>query len=175
MQWLASLSVRRAVFASVLVLVIVVFGLVGYSRLGVDKFPQVDFPVVTVSTVYKGASPSAVESDVTDLLEGVVNTVSGVEQLTSISSEGLSTVIVQFTLEKDGDVATQEVRDRVSSVIRWPSNGTLKSTRTSARLPCQSISRHCPVTVKRSSGSPLGSITPWHMLQVGFLRCSSSI
>jgi HAE1 family hydrophobic/amphiphilic exporter-1 len=117
MQWLASLSVRRGVFATVAILIIVVFGVVGYSRLGVDKFPRVDFPVVTITTMYDGASPSAVETDVTDPIESVINTIAGIDTLQSISSEGISTVVAQFSLEKDGDEAAQEARDRVAAVL----------------------------------------------------------
>jgi HAE1 family hydrophobic/amphiphilic exporter-1 len=85
-QWLASVCVRRPVFATVIILSLVVIGLVGYGRLGVDKFPKVDFPLVTIVTPYPGASPSAVESDVTDKIEEAVNTVSGLDTLTSTST-----------------------------------------------------------------------------------------
>src|SRR5688500_3145927 len=99
MQWLASISVRRPVFATVLILLMVVVGVVGYRTLGVDKFPKVDFPMVTIATQYPGASPTAVESDVTEKVEEAVNTVSGLDTLTSTSSEGMSFVVAQFNLE----------------------------------------------------------------------------
>jgi HAE1 family hydrophobic/amphiphilic exporter-1 len=117
MQWLANISVRRPVFASVLVLTLLVIGAVGYGRLGVDKFPKVDFPMVLVTTQLPGAAPEEVESEVTDKIESAVNTVSGIDTLTSISSEGMSLVQVMFVLEKDGDVAAQEVRDRINTVL----------------------------------------------------------
>jgi len=117
MQWLANISVRRPVFASVLVLTLLVIGAVGYGRLGVDKFPEVDFPMVLVTTELPGAAPEEVESEVTDKIEAAVNTVSGIDTLTSISSEGMSMVQVMFVLEKDGDIAAQEVRDRINTVL----------------------------------------------------------
>src|ERR1700710_275731 len=101
MQWLASISVRRPVFATVLILSLVVIGIVGYGRLGVDKFPKVDFPLITIVTPYPGASPSAVETDVTDKVEEAVNTINGLESLSSSSTEGVSLVIAQFSLDID--------------------------------------------------------------------------
>ncbi|HEX8835086.1 MAG TPA: efflux RND transporter permease subunit, partial [Abditibacteriaceae bacterium] len=118
MQKLAELCVRRPVFASVLVLVLVVIGLLGFTRLGVDRYPQVDFPTVTVSTTLPGSSPEAVETEITKRIEDAVGTISGIEDLRSSSSEGSSNVTVQFVLEKDVDVATQEVRDKVALVQR---------------------------------------------------------
>src|SRR5215470_12672797 len=106
MQWLSSISVRRPVFATVLILVFVVVGMVGYKTLGVDKFPKVDFPLITIVTPYPGASPAAVESDVTQKVEEAVNTVSGLDTLTSTSTEGVSLVIAQFDLEIDPDKAS---------------------------------------------------------------------
>jgi HAE1 family hydrophobic/amphiphilic exporter-1 len=117
MQWLSNISVRRPVFASVLVLTLLVIGAVGYGRLGVDKFPDVDFPMVLVTTELPGAAPEEVESEVTDKIEAAVNTVSGIDTLTSVSSEGMSMVQVMFDLEKDGDVAAQEVRDRINTAL----------------------------------------------------------
>ena len=117
MQWLANISVRRPVFASVLVLTLLVIGAVGYGRLGVDKFPDVDFPMVLITTELPGAAPEEVESEVTDKIEAAVNTVGGIDTLTSVSSEGMSMVQVMFVLEKDGDIAAQEVRDRIDTVL----------------------------------------------------------
>jgi len=116
MQKLAELCVRRPVFASVLILVLVVVGIVGYSRLGVDRFPNVEFPNVVVTTLSPGSSPEAVETEITDKIEQAVNTVSGIDQLSSTSSEGVSTVQIQFVLEKKGDIAAQEVRDKIDQV-----------------------------------------------------------
>src|SRR4029078_11061155 len=92
-------------------------GVVAYFTLGVDRFPKVDIPTVTVTTRLVGASPEDIETEITDKLEESINTISGIDQLISISSEGRSQVVVSFELEKDGDVAAQEVRDKVNSVL----------------------------------------------------------
>jgi hydrophobic/amphiphilic exporter-1 (mainly G- bacteria), HAE1 family len=125
MQWLSRLSVRRPVLATVLVLTVVVVGLVGRSGLGVDKFPKVEFPIVTITTILPGASPTDVETDLTEKVEEAVNTISGIDTLSSISTEGASLVIVQFHLEKDAETAAQEVRDRISTIAQWPNNTKL--------------------------------------------------
>ncbi len=117
MHKLAELCVKRPVFASVLILSLVVVGLFAYGQLGVDRFPNVDFPFVTISTRLVGAAPEEIETEITDKIEEAVNTISGIDQLISISSEAISVVTVQFVLEKDGDVAAQEVRDRVNSIL----------------------------------------------------------
>src|SRR5262245_8834820 len=117
MQWLSSISVRRPVFATVIILTLVVVGVVGYRSLGVDKFPKIDFPMVTVTTVYPGAAPTSIETDVSDKIESAVNTVAGLDTLTSISTEGASLVIAQFDLSKDPDQAVQEIQERVNGVL----------------------------------------------------------
>ena len=117
MQWLAEICVKRPIFATVLILVICVVGLAGYGKLGVDRFPQVDFPVVTVTTRLPGAAPEDVESEITDKIEEAVNSISSIDELRSVSSEGISQVFITFLLEKDVDVASQEVRDRVNTII----------------------------------------------------------
>ncbi len=117
MQWLANISVRRAVFASVLMLAIVVVGIAGYGSLGVDAFPKVDFPTVSITTRLDGAAPEEVETQITDKIEAAVNTISGIDDLRSMSSEGVSQVYVTFQLEKSIDVAAQEVRDHVSTAL----------------------------------------------------------
>ena len=117
MQWLAALCVRRPVFASVLVLSLAVIGVFAFLQLGVDRFPVIDFPTVVVTTRLPGAAPEQVESEVTDKIEEAVNTISGLDQLSSNSSEGISQVIVAFRLEKNADVASQEVRDKVNRVL----------------------------------------------------------
>src|SRR6516225_6053104 len=117
MQWLAALSVKRPVFASVLILSLTVVGAFAFTLLGVDRFPKVDFPTVVVTTVQPGAAPEQIETEVSDKIEEGVNTISGIDELRSVSSEGVSTVVISFLLEKDADVAAQEVRDRVNRVI----------------------------------------------------------
>ncbi len=117
MQWLAALCIKRPVFASVLILSITVIGLFSFSQLGVDQFPKIDFPTVVITTVQPGAAPEQIETEVTDKIEEAVNTISGIDELRSTSSEGVSLVFVSFVLEKDGDVAAQEVRDKISGVM----------------------------------------------------------
>ena len=117
MQWLAELCVRRPVFASVLILSLVVVGMFAFGQLGVDRLPQVDFPTVAITTRLPGAAPEQVESEVTDKIEEAVNTISGIDQLSSNSAEGISQVIVTFFLEKNADVAAQEVRDRINRIL----------------------------------------------------------
>lgn len=118
MQWLARLSVRRPVMATVMILVLVVIGAVGYRSLGVDKFPKVDFPAVAIVTPYPGASPSAVETDVSQKIEEAVNAANGLQDLSSVSSEGVSLVVATFDLGIDGDAAVQDVNQRLASVLR---------------------------------------------------------
>ncbi|MBW3635807.1 MAG: efflux RND transporter permease subunit [Armatimonadetes bacterium] len=103
-QKLAEICVKRPVFAAVLILVLVVVGTFGFTRLGVDRFPKVENPTILVSTSYSGASPEAVETEITELIEGAVNTIAGIDELRSTSSEGSSNVTVAFDLSKDADV-----------------------------------------------------------------------
>jgi HAE1 family hydrophobic/amphiphilic exporter-1 len=111
---IADVSIRRPVFAVMLIASLVGLGLLSVGRLGVDLFPRIEFPYVSITTVLEGASPETIESEVSDVLEESINTLSGIEELRSVSSEGLSQVFVQFELEEDPDVKAQEVRDAVS-------------------------------------------------------------
>jgi HAE1 family hydrophobic/amphiphilic exporter-1 len=124
MQWLASISVRRPVFATVMILTIAVVGIVGYSKLNVDRFPNVDFPIVSIITVLPGAAPEEIETELTDKIEEAINTLGGIEELRSVSTEGVSQVFVTFTLDKDVNVAAQDVRDHVSTVLPDLPEGT---------------------------------------------------
>ena len=117
MQWLASISVKRPVLATVIILALTVVGAFAFTRLGLDQFPKVDFPTIVVTTAMPGAAPEEVETEISDKIEEAVNTVSGIDELRSTSSEGVSTVVVSFLLEKDADIAAQEVRDRINRVI----------------------------------------------------------
>ncbi|MFL6192544.1 MAG: efflux RND transporter permease subunit [Thermoanaerobaculia bacterium] len=117
MQKLAEICVRRPVFATVLILALVVVGFFSYYQLGVDRFPNVDFPWVAVTTVLPGAAPEEIETEVTDKIEEAVNTISGIEELMSTSSENVSLITIQFALEKDPAVAAQEVRDKINSIL----------------------------------------------------------
>ncbi|HSF07064.1 MAG TPA: efflux RND transporter permease subunit [Methylomirabilota bacterium] len=117
MQWLAEISIKRPVFATVLILSLVVVGVFSYFNLGVDRFPKVDFPTVSITTRQTGAAPEDVETEITDKIERAVNTISGIEELRSVSTEGVSQVFVQFQLEKSVDVAAQEVRDKINQIL----------------------------------------------------------
>jgi hydrophobe/amphiphile efflux-1 (HAE1) family protein len=117
MQWLAQICVRRPIFATVLILLIAVIGLAGYTKLGLDRFPNVDLPIVTVITRLPGAAPEDVETEITEKVEEACNTISGIDEITSITTEGVSQVFIRFVLEKSTDTAAQEVRDRLQLVI----------------------------------------------------------
>src|SRR5256885_7036051 len=118
MQKLAEICIRRPVFATMIVLSLVVVGTASFFRLGVDRFPSVDLPTVSVRTSLPGAAPEEMESLVTQQIEEVVNTVDGIDELRSISAQGTSFVIATFKLDKDLDTAAQDVRDRVATVVR---------------------------------------------------------
>src|SRR5262245_35675847 len=118
MQKLAELCVRRPVFATMLVAAIAVIGAIAFTRLGVDRYPRVELPTVSVTTSNAGAAPENVETEITDRIEAAVNTVSGIDELRSSSTEGQSRVTITFDLAKDPDVAAQEVRAKVDPVIR---------------------------------------------------------
>ncbi|HEY0380069.1 MAG TPA: efflux RND transporter permease subunit [Pyrinomonadaceae bacterium] len=117
MQKLAEICVRRPVFATMLILSLTVVGLFSYKSLGVDLFPKIDLPTITVSVVNPGASPQEIETEITDKVEGAVNTISGIDELRSTSVEGVSQVFITFLLEKNADVAAQEVRDKVNLIV----------------------------------------------------------
>jgi len=118
MQKLAEICIRRPVFASMIVLSLVVVGAASYFRLGVDRFPAVDLPTVSIRTELPGASTEEMETQVSQKIEEVVNTIQGISELRSITSPGNSIVIVTFNLNRQIDVATQDVRDKVAAVIR---------------------------------------------------------
>jgi HAE1 family hydrophobic/amphiphilic exporter-1 len=123
-QKLAEVCIRRPIFASMLVLSLVVVGAAGYFNLGVDRFPAVDLPSVIVRTALPGAAPEDVESEISDVIEAAVNTVQGVSELRSVSFSGSSFVIATFNLDRDIDTATQDVRDRVQGVLNRLPLGT---------------------------------------------------
>jgi hydrophobic/amphiphilic exporter-1 (mainly G- bacteria), HAE1 family len=170
MQWLASISVRRPVFATVITLSLTVVGAFAFTRLGLDRFPKVDFPTVVVTTRFPGAAPEEVETEVTDKIEEAVNTISGIDELRSNSSEGVSQVIVAFLLEKDGDVAAQEVRDRVNRVLPLlprtieqptvekfdPDSAPVMTLAVSAPAPIRDITEYADKTLRRQLESVSG-------------------
>jgi hydrophobic/amphiphilic exporter-1 (mainly G- bacteria), HAE1 family len=118
MQKLAEICIRRPVFAAMIILSLVVVGSASYFKLGVDRFPAVDLPTVTVRTTLPGASPEEIETLVSQRIEEVVNTVDGIDNLRSVSVQGASIIIATFKLNRDIDTAAQDVRDRVATVVR---------------------------------------------------------
>jgi HAE1 family hydrophobic/amphiphilic exporter-1 len=117
MQWLAEICVHRPVFATVIVLFLTVVGGFSFFTLGVDRFPKIDLPTVSVQTTNTGAAPEQIESEITDIIEGAVNTVPGIEEMRSNSSQGRSNVTLTFNLEKDPDQAYQEIQQKLSGII----------------------------------------------------------
>ncbi len=115
---IADVSIRRPVFAVMLILALVVFGTFSYPRIGVDLFPNVEFPVVTVTVVYPGADPSAMESKVADPIEESINTMGGIKTLRSVNLESVTQVFVQFDLTVSVNQAAQDIRDRISGILR---------------------------------------------------------
>ncbi len=111
---LSDVSIQRPVFATVMSLAIVLLGVISYTRLPVREYPDIDPPIVSVSTFYRGASPSVVETEITDVLEETFSTLEGVKSLTSSSREQGSTITIEFELSRDVDEAANDVRDRVS-------------------------------------------------------------
>jgi hydrophobic/amphiphilic exporter-1 (mainly G- bacteria), HAE1 family len=116
--------IRRPVFTAMLVIAPIVLGLAAYPRLGVDLFPNVDLPLVTVTTTLRGASVEEMETGVTKPIEEIVNTVSGIEQLRSTTKEGMSQVAIEFALEKNGAVAAQEIDAKVRTILGQLPEGT---------------------------------------------------
>src|SRR5437870_2370653 len=117
MQKLAEICVRRPVFATMLILSITVVGIFSFRSLGVDLFPKIDLPTITVTVINPGASPEEVETEITDKVEGAVNTISGIDELRSTSVDGVAQVFITFVLEKNADVAAQEVRNKVDLIV----------------------------------------------------------
>lgn len=115
---MSTVMIRRPIFTSMIMLAIFVFGAVAYTRIPVDLYPNVDFPIVTVTTVYPGASPDTMETRVSEPIEEAVGTLGGIESLRSISIEGVSQVIIEFSLDVDLNAAAQDVRDKVATVQR---------------------------------------------------------
>jgi HAE1 family hydrophobic/amphiphilic exporter-1 len=115
---LPELSVKRHVLAWMLNAVLVLFGVISFSRIGMDRLPYIEFPVVSVTTALKGANPDIVDASVTNLIEGSVNSVPGIEHIQSTSSPGVSVINITFGLEKNVDIAFNEVQSKVNQVLR---------------------------------------------------------
>ncbi|MBI1816327.1 MAG: efflux RND transporter permease subunit [Deltaproteobacteria bacterium] len=121
---LADICIRRPVFATMLIAFLVVLGLFSYRRLAVDLFPNIDFPIVTITTTLKGAGVEEMETGVTKPLEEAINTIEGIDELRSVTKEGLSQIIVIFLLERQREAAAQDVRDKVASILSQLPEGT---------------------------------------------------
>jgi HAE1 family hydrophobic/amphiphilic exporter-1 len=115
-MWFTRISIGNPVLATMMMLAFVVLGMFSYQRLRVDQFPDVTFPVVVVQTEYPGAAPETVENDITRKVEEAVNTISGINALTSRSYEGVSVVIIEFKLTVNPAQAAQDVREKVATV-----------------------------------------------------------
>jgi hydrophobic/amphiphilic exporter-1 (mainly G- bacteria), HAE1 family len=115
-MWFTQVSLRNPVFATMVMLALVVLGLFSFQRLKIDQFPNIDLPVVVVTTEYPGASPEIIESEVSKKIEEAVNSTAGISALTSRSYEGMSIVIVEFELTVNGRKAADDVREKVSNV-----------------------------------------------------------
>lgn len=115
---LVDVSVKRPVFAAMLIMAMVVFGLFAYPRLGVDLYPAVDFPVVTATVIYPGADPTTMESKVAEPIEEAIQGIAGIKRMTSRNLEGVTSIVVEFELEVKSDQALQDVRDKVAAIER---------------------------------------------------------
>jgi len=115
---LPELSIQRHVLAVMLNAVLVLFGVIAYQRIGMDKLPYVEFPVISVQTTLKGANPDIIDSAITTVIEGSVNSVPGIEHIQSTSTPGVSQINITFALEKRIDVAFNEVQAKVNQVLR---------------------------------------------------------
>ncbi len=115
-MYISDLSVKRPVFTTMVIAALIVLGVVSYGRMDVDLFPDIDFPFVIVTTIYPGAGPEAVANDVTKKVEDAINPIAGVKHIESRSSEGVSFVFAEFTLETEGIVAAQDVREKIASI-----------------------------------------------------------
>ena len=115
---LPELSIKRHVFAWMLSAVIVLFGVISYQRIGIDRIPSIDFPIIMINTTLKGANPDVVDSSITSIIETAVNTTPGIEHIQSSSSPGVSTITITFALNKNIDVAYNEVQSKVSQVLK---------------------------------------------------------
>jgi len=117
-MWLSDTSVRRPVLALVMNLLLVVFGILSFSHLPLREFPDVDLPIVSISTDYRGAAATIVESRITEVLESRIAGIEGVRSITSKSQDGRSDISIRFNVDRDINIATNDVRDRISRIMR---------------------------------------------------------
>lgn len=121
---LPELSIKRHVLAWMLSGVIVLFGIISYQRIGIDRIPAIDFPIIVVNTTLRGANPDVVDTSITSIIESAINTTPGIEHIQSSSSPGVSVITITFSLDKDIDVAYNEVQAKVSQILRRLPNDT---------------------------------------------------
>ena len=156
---IADVSIHRPVFATMLIGSLVALGAVSYGRLGVDLFPHIEFPYVAVTTALVGASPETIETEVTDVIEEELNTISGIEELHSVSSEGLSQVFLQFELDEDPDAKAQDARQgrtRAASSVDAEPRSSRRSTLTLRRFSRHGV-RQLPVRDSPISRDAIGN------------------
>ncbi len=161
-MWFTRVSLQNPVFATMLMLAIVVLGFMGYQRLKVDQFPNIDFPVVVVVTDYPGASPEIVESEVTKKVEEAVNSIAGLSSLTSRSYEGSSVVIIEFNLNMESRKAAEEVREKVA-LVRPALRTDVKESRVLRFDPAASAIYRLALVPDVSKGKPPNAVelTNW--------------
>ena len=116
-MFLSDLSIKRPIMMSMVLVVFLLFGVIAYFGLNLDLVPDVDFPIVTVQTIYPGAGPKEIETQVTKKIEDAVSSISKIEEMTSYSMEAVSYVVIHFELDKDIDIASQEVKDKVEAIL----------------------------------------------------------
>ncbi|HMX43967.1 MAG TPA: efflux RND transporter permease subunit, partial [Elusimicrobiota bacterium] len=114
---LSDLSIKNPVFAWMLMIGMIVFGLFGFTRMGVSQMPDVDFPVLSVSVNWEGAAPEVMETEITDTLEDALISIEGLKEISSSSRQGSTSLTLEFNLDKDIDVALQEVGDTAHTVV----------------------------------------------------------
>src|SRR5260221_12116087 len=121
---LADLCIKRSVFALMLNLFLVVLGWFSFRDIGSDQFPNVELPIISVRTTLRGASPEEMETSVTKPLEEIINTIQGIDELASTTTEGVSQITITFLLERNRDIAAQDVRDKVNTILTRLAAGT---------------------------------------------------
>ena len=118
---LSDFSIKNPVFAWMLMAALILFGAISFKRMGVSQMPDVDFPVVSVNLTWEGAAPEVMETDVVDIVEDAVTSIQGIRDLSSSTRQGLATVTIEFDLERDIDVALQEVQTKIAQAqLRLP-------------------------------------------------------
>ncbi|HEY6166471.1 MAG TPA: efflux RND transporter permease subunit, partial [Verrucomicrobiae bacterium] len=121
---IADICIKRPVFATMMNLFLVVLGWFSFRDIGVDQFPNVELPIISVTTTLRGAAPEEMETSVTKPLEEIINTIQGIDELSSVTTEGVSQITVTFLLERNRDIAAQDVRDKVNTILARLPEGT---------------------------------------------------